>query len=203
MNPSEPNLSRRTWMATTAKLALPGIAMATLTSKGLAAEAKTTSEADKKRSEHFMRRAIELAQKGVAAGDGGPFGAIVVKGNDIVGEGWNHVVSHNDPTAHGEVLAIRDAGHRLKKYDLKGCELYSTGEPCPMCLCATYWARIDRLFYGFSIAQAETVGFDDAPFFREMNKPIHERKVAEIQILGDDAFAMLKAFANNPNRVKY
>ncbi len=138
----------------------------------------------------FMRRAIELSRQGVKAGDGGPFGAVVVKDGVIVGEGWNQVLSGCDPTAHGEITAIRDAGRRLRTFDLKGCEIYTTGEPCPMCLCAIYWAGIDRVFYGFSIADAAAVGFDDRVFYQQISKPIQDRQVPETQLLRDEAFAV-------------
>lgn len=160
-------------------------------------------QVDMKRAEKFLRRAIELAQKGVEAGDGGPFGAVVVKGDEIIGEGWNHVVSNFDPTAHGEIYAIRAAGQNIRSFDLNGCELYTSGEPCPMCLAATYWARIERVFYGFSIAQAAAIGFDDQYFYTELAQPIEQRKVTEIQVLGEEAFEVLKAYANQPGRVKY
>jgi len=106
-----------------------------------------------------MRRAIELARAGIKAGDGGPFGAVVVRDGKIVGEGANRVLTENDPTAHGEIVAIRDAARRLSTYDLEGCVLYTTGQPCPMCLGAIYWAHIRTVYFGFSIFDAATVIF--------------------------------------------
>ena len=153
--------------------------------------------------ETFMRRAIELSRQGVKAGDGGPFGAVVVKDGVIVGEGWNQVLSGCDPTAHGEITAIRDAGRRLRTFDLKGCDIYTTGEPCPMCLCAIYWAGIDRAFYGFSIADAATVGFDDRVFYQQISKPIQDRRVPETQLLRDEAFAVAQDYVADPDRSRY
>jgi tRNA(Arg) A34 adenosine deaminase TadA len=208
MNPStdarsEPNPSRRRWLAGVAGLAVPGVALLAAPTDGRADDPKPVPAADTARVKKFMQRAIALARKGVAAHDGGPFGAVVVRGNTVVGEGWNHVVSGFDPTAHGEIYAIRAAGQTLKSFDLTGCELFTSGEPCPMCLAATYWARIPRVYYGFSIAQAATVGFDDQYFYDELAKPMAKRKVRETQALGDEAFALLKAFAADPKRVKY
>jgi len=158
---------------------------------------------DKEQAERFMRRAIELAQQGVAAGDGGPFGTVIVKDGEIVGEGWNRVIATNDPTAHGEVVAIRDATNRSKSFSLAGCELYTTGEPCPMCLSAIYWANIERVFYGFDVQDAADVGFDDSFIYEQLAKPLSERKIPEAQVLGPEAVKMLKAYAADPNRVDY
>lgn len=158
---------------------------------------------DKEQAERFMRRAIELARQGVKAGDGGPFGTVIVKDGEIVGEGWNRVVATNDPTAHGEVVAIRDATNRSKSFSLEGCELYTSGEPCPMCLGAIYWANIDRVFYGFNVQDAAEVGFDDSFIYEQLGKPLDQRKIPESQVLGAEAVKMLKAYAADPNRVNY
>jgi tRNA(Arg) A34 adenosine deaminase TadA len=139
---------------------------------------------DKEQAERFMRRAIELAQQGVEAGDGGPFGTVIVKDGEIVGEGWNRVIATNDPTAHGEVVAIRDATNRIESFSLEGCELYTSGEPCPMCLGAIYWANIDRVFYGFNVQDAAEVGFDDSFIYEQLAKPLDQRKIPEVQVLG-------------------
>src|SRR5262245_5173390 len=125
--------------------------------------------------ESFMLRAIDLARKGVKTGDGGPFGCVIVKDGVVVGEGWNRVVGTNDPTAHGEVVAIRDACTNLKSFSLAGCELYTNGEPCPMCFSAIYWARIDRIYYGFSVHDAAAAGFDDRFIFGELVNPVEKR----------------------------
>lgn len=158
---------------------------------------------DKERAERFMRHAIELGRRGAEAGDGGPFGTVIVKDGEVVGEGWNRVVATNDPTAHGEVVAIRDACKRVKAFSLKGCELYTSGEPCPMCLSAIYWARVDRVFYGFSVQDAADVGFDDRCIYAQLAKPLDRRKIPEIQVLGGEALKVLKAYAADPKRVKY
>lgn len=158
---------------------------------------------DKEQTEKFMRYAIELGHKGMEAGNGGPFGAIVVKNGKIIGEGCNRVLVSNDPTAHGEITAIRDACKNIQSYDLSGCEIYTSGQPCPMCLSAIYWARLDRIFYGFKIEAAAEAFFDDAFIFKELNKPASERKIPEIQILETEALKVLKAYADNPDRIIY
>jgi len=151
----------------------------------------------------FMRRAIELARAGMTAGDGGPFGAVVVRDGRIVGEGANRVLAHNDPTAHGEIVAIRDAARRLGTYDLDGCVLYTTGQPCPMCLGAIYWAHIRTVYFGFSIVEAGAVGFDDAVIFDEFALPPEKRKVSCRPLLTDEAILLLKEFESLPNRPQY
>lgn len=158
---------------------------------------------DKEQAEKFMQYAIELGRKGMEAGNGGPFGAIVVKNGEIIGEGWNCVLSSNDPTAHGEITAIRDACKNIQSHDLSGCEIYTSGEPCPMCLSAIYWARLDRIFYGFKIQAAAEAFFDDEFIFKELNKPASDRKVPEIQILETEALKVLKDYTANPDRVIY
>jgi len=161
------------------------------------------SSYDKNQAEKFMRYAIELGRKGMQAGDGGPFGAIIVKNGEIIGEGWNRVLSSNDPTAHGEVVAIREACKKINTYDLSGCELYTSGEPCPMCLSAAYWSRLERVFYGFTIQHAAQVLFDDELIFKELKKPLEQRKIPEIQLLENEALEVLRIYAANPDRIKY
>jgi len=158
---------------------------------------------DKEQAEKFMRHAIELGRKGMEAGNGGPFGAIVVKNGKIIGEGWNRVLLSNDPTAPCEITAIRDACNNIQSYDLSGCELYTSGEPCPMCLSAIYWARLDRIFYGFNIKAAAEAAFDDAFIFKELNKTSSERKIPQIQILETEALKVLHDYTANPKRVIY
>jgi tRNA(Arg) A34 adenosine deaminase TadA len=119
----------------------------------------------------FMRRAIELSRLGMQRGDGGPFGAVIVRAGEIVGEGWNRVVATNDPTAHGEILAIRDACRRLRTFILEECELYTSSEPCPMCLGAIYWARLRRIYFSNTRADAARIGFDDDFIYREIALP--------------------------------
>lgn len=161
------------------------------------------SSFDQNQAEKFMQRAIELGRKGMEAGDGGPFGALIVKNGEIIGEGWNRVISCNDPTAHGEIMAIRDACKRISAYDLTGSELYTSGQPCPMCLSAIYWARLDRIFYGFGIDDAAQAGFDDQFIFEELIRPSAQRKIPQIQILKADALKVLCDYTANPNRISY
>ena len=151
----------------------------------------------------FMRRAIELARIGMNSGAGGPFGAVVVKDGEIVGEGYNRVLALNDPTAHGEVVAIRDACHQLGSFSLAGCEIHTTGEPCPMCLGAILWSRIPRIYYGFSISDAAGIGFDDREFYRQFSLPAAERRVPGVQVVPDEARMLLGEYAALPGRVSY
>jgi guanine deaminase len=151
----------------------------------------------------FMRRAIELARLGMSSGAGGPFGAVVVKDGEIIGEGFNRVIATNDPTAHGEVVAIRDACARLGRFSLEGCEIHTTGEPCPMCLGAIHWARIGRIYYGFSITDAATIGFDDREFFRQFGLPLAERRVPSVELAGEEARLLLGEYMALPGRVAY
>lgn len=162
-----------------------------------------TSSLDPERAKRFMRRAIDLGRQGMQAGDGGPFGAVIVRLGEIVGEGWNRVVATGDPTAHGEVVAIRDACRRLGTFALNGCELYTSGEPCPMCLGAIYWARIERVFYGFRVEDAARIGFEDRFIYGELAKPLHARAIPEAQVLGDEALHVLQVYAAIPGRVRY
>lgn len=140
----------------------------------------------------FMRAAIRLSIDMMRRGKGGPFGAVVVKGSQIVGRGCNEVTSSNDPTAHAEIVAIRDACRRLKTFDLDECELYTSCEPCPMCLSAIYWARIRKVFYANTRKDAAKIAFDDDFIYREVALPIRKRKLVMKQLLRNEA---LKAFA--------
>jgi guanine deaminase len=151
----------------------------------------------------FMRRAIELARIGMNSGAGGPFGAVVVKDGEIIGEGHNRVVATNDPTAHGEIVAIREACGRLGRFSLEGCEVYTTGEPCPMCLGAIHWARIGRIYYGFSISDAATIGFDDREFYRQFALPPEERHVPSGAFAAEEARLLLEEYMALPVRVPY
>ncbi len=151
----------------------------------------------------FMRRAIELARIGMNSGAGGPFGAVVVKDGEIVGEGHNRVISSLDPTAHGEVVAIRDACHKLGSFSLEGCEIHTTGEPCPMCLGAILWSRISRIYYGFSIMDAAAIGFDDREFYRQFSLPAAEREVPCMQFAEEEAKELLGEYLRVPGRLSY
>ena len=134
---------------------------------------------------------------------GGPFAAVVVREGKIVGEGANSVTVTNDPTAHAEVNAIRSAAKALRTFDLAGCELYSSCEPCPMCLAAAYWARLDAVYYGASAADAARAGFDDAFLYAELRKDASQRKLSSTQLLADEAWASFAAWIASPNKVEY
>lgn len=124
----------------------------------------------------FMEEAVNEAYKGIRNGHGGPFGAVIVKDGKIVGKGHNQVIKNQDPTCHGEMMAIHDACNNLGTFDLSGCEIYTTGEPCPMCLCAIMWANIEKVYYGCNIIDTEKIGFRDAKFY-EMSKPENRDKM--------------------------
>lgn len=151
----------------------------------------------------FLRRAIALATENVAAGKGGPFGAVIVRDGKIIGEGVNSVTGANDPTAHAEVNAIRAAARAIGTFTLDGCELFSSCEPCPMCLAAAYWARLDALYYGATAADAARAGFDDAFLYAELRKEPGQRKLRSTQLLGDEAWASFAAWIASPNKVEY
>ncbi len=151
----------------------------------------------------FLRRAIELAIQNVEAGGGGPFGAVIVREGRIVGEGVNTVTASHDPTAHGEVNAIRAACKALGTFTLAGCELYTSCEPCPMCLAACYWARLDAIYYGSSAADAARAGFDDASLYDEFLKDSNARSLPATQLLSEEAWASFAAWIASPNKTEY
>lgn len=153
--------------------------------------------------EEFMRRAIALSEENVRLGRGGPFGAVVVHDGRIVSEGTNLVTSHNDPTAHAEVVAIRRACEALGTFALRGCEIYSSCEPCPMCLCAIRWARLDRIYFANTRKDAARIGFDDARMYQELNSPPEKRSVPAHQLLADEARAAFDAWEAKPDKIKY
>ena len=150
----------------------------------------------------FMKRAIELSIKSVNNG-GGPFGCVVVKDEKIVSEGSNKVTSTNDPTAHGEIVAIREACKSINNFSLNGYELYSTCEPCPMCLSAIYWARIDKIYYANTRKDAQKIGFDDSLIYSEFQKNIDKRKIPMIQMLRDEALKAFDLWDKKIDKVKY
>jgi tRNA(Arg) A34 adenosine deaminase TadA len=151
----------------------------------------------------FLRRAIELATQNVLSGKGGPFGAVIVRGGQIVGEGANSVTSSNDPSAHGEVNAIRAACKALGTFTLAGCQLYTSCEPCPMCLAAAYWARLDAIYFGCRAADAARAGFDDAYLYDEMRRPSADRRLPAVQLLGDEAWTSFATWMSSPNKTEY
>jgi tRNA(Arg) A34 adenosine deaminase TadA len=152
--------------------------------------------------EHLMQRAIAIAIENVRNG-GGPFGALIAKDGEIVAEGANRVTANCDPTAHAEVVAIREACRKLGTFQLEGCELYTSCEPCPMCLGAVYWARPARVFYGGSAADAAAAEFDDAFIFREFAKPPRQRRIPMQQIMREEALEAFRVWRANPARTNY
>jgi guanine deaminase len=151
----------------------------------------------------FLRHAIRLATENVVSGAGGPFAAIIVRDGRIVGEGVNTVTTSHDPTAHGEVNAIRAAAKALGLFTLAGCQLYTSCEPCPMCLAAAYWARIDAIYYGASAADAARAGFDDAFLYEEFRRDREARTLPATQLLGDEAWASFAAWLASSNKIEY
>jgi guanine deaminase len=151
----------------------------------------------------FMRRAIELAFQGVQSNKGGPFGAVVVKDGVIIGEGNNQVTSSNDPTAHAEVVAIRNACAHLGSFQLDGCILYTSCEPCPMCLGAIYWARPDKIYFACTREDAAAIQFDDQFIYDEIGKSFDERKIQCINLLREEAVSVFEAWDNKIDKTSY
>ena len=154
-------------------------------------------------SETFMRRAIELSLENVRDGVGGPFAAVVVRDGRVVGEGTNQVTSAKDPTAHAEVVAIRAACAALGSFDLSGCDVYTTCEPCPMCMGAIYWARVQRVYFGNTAADAAAIGFDDDAIYEQLRLPHAERAIPLVQVLRDEAQAAFRAWHEKADKVRY
>ena len=150
----------------------------------------------------FMQRAIELSIESVNSG-GGPFGSVIVKDNKIISEGMNRVTVNNDPTAHGEIVAIREATKGLNNFNLKGCELYSSTEPCPMCLSAIYWARIDKVYYANTRNDAQKINFDDSLIYSELIKKIDQRKIPMIQVMREEGLKAFELWNKKTDKVKY
>src|SRR5438876_7058631 len=151
----------------------------------------------------FMREAIRLSFKMMRRGAGGPFGAVIVKGNKVVGRGFNRVTSSNDPTAHAEIVAIRDACRRLRTFELNGCDLYTSCEPCPMCLSAIYWARLRKVFYGNTRKDAARIAFDDDLIYREVALPIRKRQLVMKQLLRDEAQKAFTEWQRKTDKIPY
>ena len=152
--------------------------------------------------DELMREAIRLASANVENG-GGPFGAVIARGGEIIATGVNRVTANCDPTAHAEVSAIRAAAQKLGTFNLSGCEIYSSCEPCPMCLGAIYWARLDRLFYGNTKADAARIGFDDAFIYKELALPLSKRSLRAEQLLGKEAIATFEAWEQKTDKTPY
>lgn len=151
----------------------------------------------------LLREAIRLSLENMEANEGGPFGAVIVRDQQIIARGWNRVLSTNDPTAHAEVVAIRDACSRLKTFSLTGCEIYSSCEPCPMCLAAIYWSRIDRIYYAATCEDAEAAGFDDGKVYRELALPIANRSIPMTQSLREEACVAFQAWLKKEDRIRF
>ena len=150
----------------------------------------------------FMERAIELSIQSVNNG-GGPFSSIIIRDEKIIAEGSNKVTLSNDPTAHGEIVAIREACEKLNNFNLSGCELYSTCEPCPMCLSAIYWSRINKIYYANTREDARKIDFDDSSIYSELQKNINERKIPMTQIMRNEALKTFELWDKKTDKVKY
>lgn len=153
--------------------------------------------------EKFMRRAIELAQSGIDSNSGGPFGSVVAKDGEIIAEGCNRVTSENDPTSHAEIVAIREACRKLGSFQLEGCTIYTSCEPCPMCLGAIYWARPERVYFAGTRDDAAEAGFDDDFIYEEISKDIGERRLPIINLLREEAQALFENWKNKPDKTEY
>ncbi len=153
--------------------------------------------------EEFMQMAIELSVNNVTQGQGGPFGAVIVKDGKLIAASANKVVPTNDPTAHAEVSAIRIACQELNTYILSGCEIYTSCEPCPMCLAAIYWARIDKIYYANTKVDAAAIGFDDHFIYQELDKPIEKRQLPIIQLMRDEALSAFKLWSESEGKTDY
>jgi len=151
----------------------------------------------------FMLEAIRLSKEGLDQGHGGPFGCVIVKDGMIIGRGNNKVTSTNDPTAHAEMVAIREACQYLNSFQLEGCEIYTSCEPCPMCLGAIYWARPTKVYYGCSKEDAALIDFDDSFIYTEISKPAEDRHVVMEQLLRDEALKVFEDWAAKDDKMKY
>jgi tRNA(Arg) A34 adenosine deaminase TadA len=151
----------------------------------------------------FMQQAIDLATANVTSGKGGPFGCVIVRHGEVIATGTNCVTSHNDPTAHAEVTAIRAACKMLGTFHLTECEVYTSCEPCPMCLAAIYWSHCSAIYYGNTAADAARIGFDDAFLYDELKQPLSNRTIPTSPLLSKEASASFTAWQNSPNRIDY
>lgn len=156
-----------------------------------------------KSSEKFMMEAISLSKENIKNATGGPFGAVIVKNGEIISRESNQVTTHNDPTAHAEIEAIRAACKKLKSFSLEGCEIYTSCEPCPMCLSAIYWARIDKIYFANSREDAAELNFDDEFLYREINKANHNRKIPMVQMLREEAIKVFSDWKQKEDKIHY
>jgi len=150
----------------------------------------------------FMREAIRLSIENIS-NNGGPFGAVIVKNGEIIARGVNRVTSTTDPTAHAEVVAIREAAKKLNNFNLSGCTIYTSCEPCPMCLSAIYWAHIDRIYYGNTKTDAKNIGFDDSFIYDEIKLPVEQRTIETTQLLRDEAIEGFKKWEQFEDKIEY
>ena len=151
----------------------------------------------------LIARAIALSEEAVGRAEGGPFGALVARDGEVVAEGWNRVLASRDPTAHAEIVAIRGAARSLDSFSLAGCVLYTSCEPCPMCLAACYWARIDRVYYANSRSDAAAIGFDDQLFYDELTRPISQRSLPLTRLEVDRAAVAMQQWSDDHEKVRY
>lgn len=155
------------------------------------------------KEKRYMKRAIELAKENVTKAEGGPFGAVIVKGNNIISEGINLVTATNDPTAHAEIIAIRRACQKLNTFHLTGCELYTSCEPCPMCLGAIYWTKLSKVFYAATRKHAAMADFDDSDIYDEYNIPTKHRKIPFIQLSEEESLVVFEEWKKSDNKIIY
>ena len=155
------------------------------------------------REKQFMQAAIDLARRGMESNTGGPFGCVVVKDDMIIGRGCNSVLAQNDPTAHAEVVAIRDACTHLKSFQLEDCEIYTSCEPCPMCMGAIYWARPSKVFYAATRHDAANAGFDDSLIYKELTVPMHQRQIEMINLEREKSCELFREWTDKPDKVDY
>jgi len=151
----------------------------------------------------FMARAIELSLENIRSSQGGPFAALIVRDAEIISEGTNRVTSAHDPTAHAEIVAIREACRKLRRFDLTGCEIYASCEPCPMCLGAIYWARLAKVYFASTAADAAKIGFDDSRIYDEIRRPLTERRIPMIPLMRDAAIRVFDAWEAKPDKISY
>ena len=156
-----------------------------------------------KRDSYFMQRAIDLAKEGIDSNSGGPFGAVVVKNNEIIAEGFNKVTSTNDPTAHAEIVAIKEACKKLGSFQLEDCIIYTSCEPCPMCLGAIYWARPKKVFYACNREDAAMIDFDDQFIYDEIERPIENRQITFENIMRNNAIKVFKNWQDKSDKIEY
>lgn len=155
------------------------------------------------RIKEFMREAVQLSHKGMLSNDGGPFGCLIVHGEEIIGRGWNRVIADTDPTAHAEIVAIRDACKKLGSFQLHDCEIYSSCEPCPMCMGAIYWSRPRVVYFANSRDDAAAIGFDDSFIYEQLKQPCDQRKITMISCKSEHALEIFEQWRLKENKILY